>query len=246
MAALSAFGVCKQQETTDDSSFSASSSTIEGGLSVSMEKLHSDLMLRSEDKGTSRVRASRKRKRRNDERTPVQRQLGAILVRKYLNSDIEASPVLAASADMGHLVRVGGHRRETEQCSDRRVQEKKRTEDTDEDGDSKTSSKKPRRVKRKENATDQMGSKRDVDRVGMGAAMKPAVVSRKGANKSRMDETALQEGDSRIRARKMFEWMISPVKVKKFFRSFCRCSFFFSRPCDVCCFVESFGNRSHC
>jgi hypothetical protein len=208
----SAFRVYKEQEkTTSDSSFSASNSSIEGGLSVSMQNvLENDLMQRKLQK-SSRQHDSRKRKRRNDERTPVQKQLEAILVRKYLNRDAEASPILAGSADM---VALGARNSsDTNELQHQNEAKKNRLSNRDETGKQNFGQTKEKEANRKK----VQGSKQGRG-VRLGPAAKQAVSSRKVSKESRMGGKVMGDSDSRVQAKKMFEWMISPVRVKKFFR----------------------------
>jgi hypothetical protein len=210
----SAFRVYKEQEkTTSDSSFSASNSSIEGGLSVSMQNvLENDLMQRKLQK-SSRQHDSRKRKRRNDERTPVQKQLEAILVRKYLNRDAEASPILAGSADM---VALGARNSsDTNELQHQNEAKKNRLSNRDETGKQNFGQTKEKEANRKK----VQGSKQGRG-VRLGPAAKQAVSSRKVSKESRMGGKVMGDSDSRVQAKKMFEWMISPVRVKKFFRLF--------------------------
>ena len=217
----SAFSAYKQQEkTTTDSSFSASTSSIEGGLSVSMENvLQNDLMQRKLQKSSRQLqRGSRKRRRRNDERTPAQKHLEAILVRKYLNRDVEASPILAGSAEMFAIGAQNSS--DTNEPEHQSEAKKNRASDRDEGGRKKsrqTTGKKKKAVRQKV-----QGSKQGHD-VRLGPAAKPTVASREGSKKSRMGEKAMGDSDSRFQAKKVFEWMISPVRIKRFFRLFRLC-----------------------
>ena len=206
---VSAFSVYKQQRSATDSSFSASTSSIEGGLSKSMEEILQNGQSQRKSEGE---RLTRKRKRQNGNRTPLQKCLEKMIARKYANSGVEASPILAGSVDvMSHVIDKTERQTQKLLSNDKRKKRQKRTVDRNKNGKKDVASKKPAKQARTK-AVDHVSSRKD-------AATKPEVVAKKGLDESEMDEeVASDDGDSRVRARKMFEWMISPVRVMKFFR----------------------------